>query len=131
MLTRVKTITSLLICLTFILRLLFVNIGLISSLNTKQNNSNIRSHFSSIMKRRKGPDIIKGTENRQCTTTEICEENSNDEDNISKHPPLVLLRTLYSFILNKTSLSRTNAFLESVNFHLSLRKHLSLSILRI
>jgi len=131
MLGSLKINTAILICSAFLFRLLFVNIGFISSLTTPQNKSFIKSQFSSSQKRRKNADILSNSNVKVYSIIEICEENSNDEENFSKANPFIFIQFLYSFFANKIASSKSNALFDFLNCNLSPRKYLTISVLRI
>ena len=119
MFKAIKINTAVLICTAFIFRLLFVNIGLISTLNNNQHNGNIKRHFASIIKkRRKQFDPITSCKNFGYSTVEALEEDSNDEE-LFKSNFLPLLFLFYSKIENEI-----NAILKKIT---SFNKHFSYS----
>lgn len=131
MLGGLKIKTALIICSAFIFRILFVNIGIISSLNTIQNAGIIKSHFSSIIKKRKQVDAKNSNGNSAYVVAEICEEDSNEEKEI-KSNPLLLIQILYSFIASKIETSLKNTLPLSDHFaFFSSKKHLVLQVIRI
>lgn len=96
MLGRLKINTATLICLAFIFRLLFVNIGFIASSNTNQNNNIIKRHFSTVIKkRRKSVDPINNSVSLGYSPLEILEEDSNNDDQF-KLNPFFLIHVFYS-----------------------------------
>ena len=108
-----------------------INISVINSLNTPQNNNFIKTHFSSIMKRKKSADTVSKPCEREYSVIEICEENLNDEDNLSKTNHFILINTLYSFHANKVTSLKSNIHFDFLNRELSSRKYLAISVLRI
>lgn len=101
MFRRLKINTAVLICTAFVFRLLFVNIGLVSSLNTSHNNSTIKHHFSSIIKkRRKQFDPTTSSKTIGFSVVEITEEDSNDEEQF-KLNPFTLFCVFYSKVESK------------------------------
>ncbi|MBA2611138.1 MAG: hypothetical protein H0U95_04150 [Bacteroidetes bacterium] len=117
--------------MTFVFRLLFVNVGIISSLNSKQNTNLLKSFHSTLKKRRRGADSFNNQIKTEYSAIEICEENQEDEDHISKKNPLVLIRILYSFLANKLASLESNSSFDSVNHKLSSKKYLAISVLRV
>ena len=83
------------------------------------------------MKRRKGPDVISKTNTTEYSVIEICEENVNDEDDLSKVNPFVLVRSLYSFFADKLVSSESNLPFDPLNQKFFTRKYLAVSVLRI
>jgi hypothetical protein len=132
MLGRLKINTAVLICSAFIFRLLFVNIGLVSSLNTRQNNSTIKHLFSTVIKkRRKQFDPITNTKNSGYSTVEILEEDSNDEE-LFKLNSFPLLFIFYSKIENKIkdTLKKITPFNKHFSFNSS-NRHVEYQVFRI
>src|SRR3954469_5808226 len=97
MLGLIKINTALLLCTVFIFRILFVNIGIISSQNTKQNNSSVKTHFSTVIKKRKNFEATNNSGNCDYSLVEICEEDVDDDIHL-KSSPLFLIQVLYSSI---------------------------------
>jgi hypothetical protein len=98
MLGRLKINTAALICLAFIFRLLFVNVGVISSLKTNQNNNIIKRHFSTVIKKRsKNVDPINNSTSSGYSPFGILEED-NDNDDQFKLNPFTLIHFFYSRI---------------------------------
>lgn len=93
MFRSVKISTALFICLTFAFRLLFVNIGIASFLNPQQNKGSMKSHFSTVMKRRKHFESLNNVKNSNYSTVEICEESTDDGNQLN---PFFLIQSLYS-----------------------------------
>lgn len=131
MLGSLKIKTALLICTAFAFRLLFVNIGIISSLNTHLNSTFINTHFSTIMKRRRNVDPLNNSGVREYSQIEICEENSNSKDNLFKTKLFFLLKTIYFFLPNKVYTLKSSALFDFANSKLSSKKYLAISVLRI
>lgn len=75
---RFKINTATLICSAFVFRLLFVNIGLLSSLSSQQHSGIIKSHFSTTFKKRRNIEAANGFGTTNYAAIEICEEESDD-----------------------------------------------------
>jgi hypothetical protein len=112
---------ALLILCAFVFRLLFVNISNISSLNTQHTNSIVKHHFSIKMKRRKHIEASQdNTKNRDYSiTTEVYEEDSDDDDNEIKSNAFVLVESLSPLASSQTENKLSN--------FTSLSKHFSYS----
>ena len=94
MLGRLKINTATLICLAFIFRLLFINIGIASSLNP----SNLKRHFSTVIKKRgNNLDPLNNAVGIGYSPLEILEEDSNDDEQFKINPSL-LSHVFYSKI---------------------------------
>jgi hypothetical protein len=96
---RFKINTAILICSAFIFRLLVVNISVISSLSTWQNNVFIKNHYSTIIKRRRNFERVNNSKNSECLVPEICEVDPNNETKF-KSKPFLLTQILYSLVAN-------------------------------
>ncbi len=133
MIKNLKIHIALLVCVVFLFRLLFVNIGIISSLNTKQSSAVAKSILSSVMKkRRKNNEAIVNSYAKEYSVIEICEEeNENDEDNFSKINPFILIGYLYSALANKFDSLKSKIPFDFLNYKLSSKKYLAISVLRI
>lgn len=131
MVGRIKINTAILICLAFVLRLLFVNIGLISSLDTKHNNSIIKTHFSSTIKKRRHIQSSNNLVNAGYSAVEICEEDS-DEVSQQKSNPFLLLQFLFSFFSSKIydQVERVTQFYNYLSYKSS-HRYLAFQVFRI
>lgn len=127
-----KINTAAAICLAFIFRLLFVNIGLVSAFNTSQNNGTIKHHFSTVIKkRRKQFDPISNSKGNGYSTVEIVEEDSNDEEQfkLNSFPVLFLF---YSKIEHKikNTLKKITPFNKHFSFNSS-NRYIEYRVIRI
>lgn len=100
MLRNFKINSAVLICMAFVFRLLFVNIGVVSSLNTRQFNSHAKHHFSTLAKKGRSLEASDNSGTRDYLAIEICEEDS-DEENEIKSDPSSLLQVLYCGVVSK------------------------------
>jgi|SRR5579872_7317510 hypothetical protein len=120
MIKNLKISIALLLCTGFFFRILFVNIGVVSSLNTQQNNCVIKSHFSTVMKRSKHFEVLNNNFTKcEDSLPEICEENPDDDEQ-DRSNPFFLIQVLYSHAageikndLQKISLGRHNPYASS------------------
>lgn len=129
---KIKINTALIICLAFVFRLLFVNIGLISSFNTNQNKSTIKRHFSTVIKkRRKQFDPVTTCNSNGYSSVEILEEG-NDNEELFRLNAFPLLFLFYSKIELKIKdvLKRITPFNKRFAFNSS-NRHLEYRVFRI
>jgi hypothetical protein len=89
------------LCTVFIFRILFINIGIISSLSTKQHNGFIKAHFSNKMKKRRYFEPLSDSKSCDYSLVEICEEGSDNDDQF-KSNPLFFIQVLYSSVAGET-----------------------------
>jgi uncharacterized protein YqkB len=131
MLKPLKINTAIIICIAFIFRLLFVNIGLISSLETQQNNRIIKAHFSSTIKKRRHIQSSNNIVNSGYSTVEICEEDSDEVSQI-KSNPFLLLQFLFSFFSSKINdqVEKINQFYNYLSYKSS-HRYLAFQVFRI
>lgn len=105
-----KINTALLICFAFIFRLLFINIGVTSSLNTKQTNLSAKkqvlsnTHF----------EPLNSSSDLMYSTLDMLEEDSSDENQF-KLNPFVLVYVLY--FNEKAKIENTFKNFTSSNWH--------------
>jgi hypothetical protein len=124
--------TTLLICLAFIFRLLFVNISLFSSVNGSQAGKFDKSHFSnSFKKRRRNPDQVVGSGLTFYSTVEVCDEDSDNEEDLARANTPAVLSLFYSFFNPLTSILKSGSSFDLIKCNLYPKKYLALSILRI
>ena len=126
-----KIYVALLISAAFIFRVLFVNIGLISSLSSQQNNSFLKSHLSSAMKRKKQFEVLNANGGTPYSVVEVCEEDT-DHDNEIKSKPFFLIQILYSLFGNHTGDNPTKIAPLSGHFSKSIaQKYIAFQVFRI
>jgi hypothetical protein len=126
-----KINTAVLICMAFVFKLLFINISITTSLNSGSNKTAIKTHLSSLMKRRRASEITNNVLTGEYSSTEICEEAVEDENDISKVNSFAFIQVLYSSLANKILSLRSAIPLDHIYSKLSSRKYLSISVLRI
>jgi hypothetical protein len=100
LLGKMKINIAVLICTAFIFRLLFVNIGLVSSLNNRHNNSTINRHFSTIIKkRRKQFEPVATDKSNGYSSVEILEEDKDNKElfRLNSFPLLFLFYSKIEF----------------------------------
>jgi hypothetical protein len=100
MLTGIKINISIIICFTFIFRLLFVNISFVSNINSQVVRTN-KSSFSSALKRNRHSESFNNFKSEEIQVLEICEDDSNDDDKF-KSKIFLLTRAFYLLVTNKT-----------------------------
>jgi hypothetical protein len=126
-----KINTAVIICTAFIFRLLFVNIGIISSLNTQQNHGIIKNHFSSAIKKRRNIESSTNSGSASYVVTEICEEDTDDEK-AAKPNPFLFIQVLYSFLSDKinNTLEKIAPFYNYLSYKSS-HRYLAFQVFRI
>jgi len=131
MFKSLKINTAILICIAFIFRLLFVNIGLISSLETQQSKSIIKTHFSSTIKKRRQIQSSNNLINSGYSAIEICEEDT-DEASLLKSNPFLLVQILFSFFWNKinSQIKKITSFYNYLSYNSS-HRYLAFQVFRI
>lgn len=131
MFTNWKISTAFLLASVFLFRILFVNIGIISTLNTQRNKGTITTYFSSTLKKRRQIENVNSTTNSPYAGVEICEEDTS-ETNTTKSTSFFLLQVLYSFFTNKIgdSLKRSAVF-SAFQLYSSSPRYLTLQVIRI
>lgn len=102
MLGNLKINTALFICLAFIFKFLFLNIGAVSSITAHQNNHLAKTRFSATAKRNRVSEVADHSANSSYSTLEICEESSKDDDHFIFNIFLPLL-VLYALVAGKLS----------------------------
>ena len=81
MLRKIKINTAALVCIAFIFRLLFVNIGLVSSFNTHLCNKTIKHHASALItKTETQVEPVSDSINFGFPSAAIAEEGSDDDE---------------------------------------------------
>jgi hypothetical protein len=125
-----KVNTAILICTAFVFKLLFVNIGVISSLNTKQNTRFVKAHISALKKRRRHSEPLNNSGNCEYSVVEIYEEDPNNDE--FKSNPFFLIQVLYSLAARKAENNLTKLTLSSKYFSdIPLHRYLTFHVFRI
>lgn len=128
MIRALKISTALLICSVFLFRLLFINIGAITSSSSAKTS---KSHLSSLLKKRKHVDAVDSSKDSDYSATEICEEDADDVDSEIKSTPLVFIQVLYSLAavetVNKLNILPSHTFYSDTSSH----KYLTFQVFRI
>jgi hypothetical protein len=123
-----KINTALVICLAFIVRLLFLNLGVFSS---TYNTSDLRAkHSFNLKKRKTSTEIKEVATTKDYSLTEFCEESDTEDDDLKINSP-VLLSVLYTFINNLGFATKSAFSFDRLKVDLFPKRYLSLSILRI
>ena len=131
MLGKLKINTAVLICLTFIFRLLFVNISLLSASNTQQTNNLLSKYFSTTQKRKRNTETIVQSNATDYTFVEVCEEGLDNEEDLIKTNSPVILSAFCSFLKHITSIPKLNCLFDLIKCDLYPKKYLALSTLRL
>lgn len=109
---RLKFNTALIICAAFLFKLLFVNVGLFSSLNNSHANTQVKRHFTGIIKkRRKQLDPADTAKTISYASVEILEEDTDNEE-LFKPATFPLLTSCLLGVENKIkdTLKRISSF---------------------
>jgi hypothetical protein len=128
---NLKINIALLLCSVFVFKVLFMNINLLSSSDTPQTKSLLAKHFRTIQKRRRHTQITIQSNVIDYATVEICEEISNNEEELKKAGSPVILSILYSFLKRTTLILKSSLPFDLIKCDLYPKKYLSLSNLRI
>jgi hypothetical protein len=123
-----KINTALVICLAFVVRLLFLNLGVFSS---TFNADQLRSkHSYTLKKRRTNAEFNSIANTKDYSLVEFCEEADTEDDDQKINSP-VLLSVLYSFLDKLSFIPKPNISFDRIKSELFPKRYLSLSILRI
>lgn len=131
MLKALKINIAAFICLAFIFRLLFINIGIVSSLNTHQNKASVKHHFSSATKSRRYVDSASNPISMGYSSVAIVEEDFDDDEQF-KLNSLSLPHVFYSNIETKIecTLKKITSFNKYFSFNSS-HRYLEYQVFRI
>ena len=131
MLGKFKINIAILICLTFVFRLLFVNISLLSAPNIQQTNNLLSKYFSTTQKRKRNAETVVRSNVTDYTVVEVCEEGLDNEEDLIKANSSVILSTFCSFLKRITSTHKLNRLFDLIKSDLYPKKYLALSTLRL
>ncbi len=127
--TYSRSNTAFFICLAFVFRLLFVNVGLFA--NSSQTLSVISTHFSTVQKKRRQLQTVPQYDAKQNATAEIFEEDSDIEEDLLKSNYPTVLFTISSFFKKISHTLNPNTLFDRIKCELYPKQYLRLSILRI
>jgi hypothetical protein len=122
---------AILICLTFVFRLLFVNISLLSASNIQQTNNLLSKYFSTTQKRKRNTETVIQPNAIDYAAIEVCEEDSDDDKDLIKANLPVTLFAFFSFFKHVASIPKLNCLFDLIKCDLYPKKYLALSTLRI
>jgi hypothetical protein len=128
---RYKIATALLLSTVFLLRLLVVNVGLLTSVNENHKSNLSKHHSSTLKKRRRSVELTDFTRSSEYSITDACEEMGDDDDEASKINPLNFVKSLFSYLTDFTSSIRSNIFFDPDHYQIASKKYLAISVLRI
>lgn len=129
--TRIKLHTVLLISLAFVFRLLVVNISTFTFCKSSQNNKRTSLHASQVQKRKRNSETVVKTSFEIYSDVEVCEEDSDNEENPTKvHVPALL--SFHPFLFNNAVyVPGSEHSFGFISTHLYPKKCVAFSILRI
>jgi hypothetical protein len=126
-----KITAALFLTFAFVFRLLSVNIGLLSSISNRSENSRSCKHLSEVQKRRRLPAFDVQSDTKESGFVEICEESSDNEEESSKTSIPFLLAFIQSAFNPADIFTSASASFDRIKCAIFPKKYLSLSILRI
>lgn|GEM_PF-969284 len=127
-----KTNTALFISLTFVFRILFVNVYAVTPVKTSHSNKLTASHYTKLLKKRRRITETDTKSTKEIySAVEVCEENSDNEEEQIKASSSVLLSFLYSLFSKTLNSSESNNLFYFRNYNLFPKRYLSLSVLRV
>lgn len=128
MIRNLKISTALLLFAIFVFRMLFLNIGLFSSLQSQKDSTSKKTYFSNTMKKRMTFGAQNDSKNAGYSEIEICDEDG-DDDHLFKITPFIILQSFYSLGANNTK-NKLTPFHRSFSFSASPR-YLTFRVFRI
>jgi hypothetical protein len=132
MLKSLKIKTALLICLAFVLRLLFVNIGAFVSLDSFTGKHFSANHSTVLKKRRKDLDAsVKSPYASEQVVQELTEENQETEEDSGQFKKVTFLFALFSFLRGALDAPKLLVPFDRIKSQLQPKKFLALSVIRI
>ena len=124
--------STLLICLAFIFRLLFVNITSFSSIKNSQANLFFKSHSSTGYKKiEHSSDPVVNSNLYIYSDVEVCDEDSDTEKDLAKANTPAVLSLFHSFFNFPASFLQSTSSFDLIKCSLYPKKYLALSTLRI
>lgn len=127
-----KTTTALLICSAFVFRLLFLEITFLSFNGISKTSLPLTQHISSSKNKISEADVSSSENIKYYSAVEVCEENSDNEEDFAKFHSPVILSIVYSAFLNQLNfIPKPNILFGFIKSGLPLKKYLSISVLRI
>ena len=131
MLSGLKINTAILICLAITFRLLFINIGLLSSFETTQTNYLLSNYFSTVQKN-KAQDQTDVTANvKDYTDMYVCDEGSDNKEDLVKASSPAISFLFFSFFSRILFTPKLSSSFDLIKCDIHPKRYLALSILRI
>ena len=129
---KLKINIAIIIFLAFIFRLTFMNVYLLTTLETSPANKVIVSHFSNSLKKRKwNTESVIQSNFAIYSTVEVCEENPDNEEDLIKTNSISILSFLYSLLKIIETSPISNSLFGTIKYDSYPKKYLTLSTLRI
>ena len=124
--------TTIIICLAFIFRLVFVNGSLLVSVNSAQTDRFITSDFSHSPKKiTRDLREVTGSAISIYSDAAVCEEDLDAEEDLARANTPAILSIFYCFVNPLTSSFKSAISFDLIKCGLQPKKYLALSILRI
>jgi hypothetical protein len=126
---NLKLSAATLVCLAIIFRLLFINVGLISSLSS--SSSKLFAKHSSVLKKRRRIEVSAAANLKDYSALEICAEDPDNEEEMEKSTAPPLFISLFSFVKHLVFLPKSNFSFDTIKCGLFPKKYLALSVIRV
>lgn len=124
--------TTIIICLSFVFRLVFVNASLLASVNSSQTDRFITSDFSHSPKKiTRDLTEVTGSTITIYSDAAVCEEDLDSEEDLTRANSPAILSIFYCFFNPLTSSCKSTISFDLIKCGLQPKKYLALSILRI
>lgn len=130
MFNNLKIHVALVISLAFVIRLLFVNISLVSWLGASHSAATFKT-MSAVKKRDHHVEVVPMSDVRDYNIVEVCEEGSDKEEDLVKVSFPFTLCFFNSLFKNLSYSTASNQEFAYTRCELCPKKYLALSVLRI
>jgi len=133
MCTRVNLtrLTAVVICVAFAVRLCLFNAGSFATADAAASKKLVPLHVSIVLKKRRDAEEIVRSSFETYSLSDILEDDSDNEENVSKSNAPVLFSFMHSFVKGTAPTSGSTNPFDSIKSGLYPRKYLAFSILRI
>jgi hypothetical protein len=128
-----KIKTALLICLAFVFRLLFFNIGAYASLNSP-SGQRLSDHHSSVLKKKRRKELAASVKSPYASEQQVqalAEESQESEEDDYQFKKASFLFILFSFLKGAFNATKSLVPFDRIKCQLQPKKFLALSVIRI
>lgn len=128
---KLKINIAIVISVAIIFRLLFINIGLLSSFSTPQTNNLLSNYFSGVQKNKPQDQTDVKANVKDYTAMYVCDEGSDNKEDLVKASSPAISFLFFCFVSRILFTEKLNSSFDLIKCDIHPKRYLALSILRI